>query len=807
MKRRIVLGRSVGLLLVFALAFVQSVSPALAMGLSPAPIAAMDDTTTGIEPDASRWGTWALASADELRPDAPPDAAATAAEMEELLALVAERDAEALALVKYWDAGAPGYRWLEMTSDAYRAFPLSLWPVRAHALVTVAMYDATIAAWDAKYAYNRPRPADFDPSFSPLIPTPDSPSYVSEYAAVAGAASTVLAYLFPDSAEMYAAAAEEAGRSRLLAGVEYPSDVAAGLALGRAVGERVVAIAQADGSDAKWDGTRPAGPGILTNENPVFPMSGTWRTWTLAANDQFRSPPPPAYDSAETQTELAELKAITRTVPIIARANAWNVYDSGYLVWFQTINTRLFEANLDRNPPQAALAYSAVAVASYDAMVACFDSKYAYWRIRPNQLDPTLTTIVPTPPHPSYPAAHSCSSSSVTAVMADLFPANAAAILAMGEEAGQSRIWAGIHFRSDIDAGTALGQSVGQGVLERVAEMKAGDRYAGIPRFGSKSWKIANAMTGGPYAIAKNALILDWPEGDAEPAVLRSGTNGWVCRPDLPATPTNDPRCLDQNWIRLFTTPLGAERDALDLLGFGYMLQHGDAADNHDISVYEPAPGTEWVLDGPHLMINSSGGFEEEYFVEPNPDTPYVMFPDSQFEHLMLPTPIDQVMPSVNPIWDAMSAAPLRVSAHAAVWNWPSEASAGAFEELRAGTNGWTCLADDPGTPTHDPMCVDANFMEFINAIVEGRDPVYVGVGIAYMLQGGSGASATDYTATAPPAGEDWMIDPPHVMVVVPWDLDPADYATDPASGGPWIMWEGSPYEHLMVPVNVMPSD
>ena len=318
---------------------------------------------------------------------------------------------------------------------------------------------------------------------------------------------------------------------------------------------------------------------------------------------------------------------------------------------------------------------------------------------------------------------------------------------------------------------------------------------------GSLDWKIANAMTGGPYAIAKDALILDWPEGDGEPAVLRAGSNGWVCRPDLPATPTNDPRCLDQNWIALFTTPLGAERDALDLLGFGYMLQHGDAADNHDISAYEPAPGVEWVLDGPHLMINTSAGFEEPYFVDPNPDTPYVMFPDSQFEHLMLPTPIDQVMPSPNPIWDAMSAAPLRVSANAAVWNWPSEASGGAFEELRAGTNGWTCLADDPGTPSHDPMCLDANWLELIYALMEGRDPVYTGVGLGYMLRGGSTASATDYTLMAPADGEEWMTDPPHVMVVVPWDLDPAHYSTDPASGGPWIMWEGSPYEHLMIPV------
>jgi hypothetical protein len=98
-------------------------------------------------------------------------------------------------------------------------------------------------------------------------------------------------------------------------------------------------------------------------------------------------------------------------------------------------------------------------------------------------------------------------------------------------------------------------------------------------------------------------------------------------------------------------------------------------------------------------------------------------------------------------------------------------------------------------------MCLDANWLEFIHAIMAGREPEYSAIGIGYMLQGGSGASASDPTLTAPPAGQDWMIDGPHFMVVAPWDLDPAVYSTDPMSGGPYIMYEGTPYEHLMVPV------
>ena len=108
------------------------------------------------------------------------------------------------------------------------------------ALLSVAIYDATLAAWDSKYAYNRPRPTAFDPSLTAALQNPQSPSYPSEHAVVAGAASTVLAYLFPDKADDFKTRAEEAVQVWVQAGVHYPSDVKAGLELGRAVGALVV---------------------------------------------------------------------------------------------------------------------------------------------------------------------------------------------------------------------------------------------------------------------------------------------------------------------------------------------------------------------------------------------------------------------------------------------------------------------------------------------------------------------------------------------------------------------------------------
>ena len=77
------------------------------------------------------------------------------------------------------------------------------------------------------------------------------------------------------------------------------------------------------------------------------------------------------------------------------------------LLWQAELSQKLFEYRLDTNPPRAARAYALVSIAGYDAAVACWDAKYAYWAPRPIQVDPTVTPLFTTPLHPSYPSAHS----------------------------------------------------------------------------------------------------------------------------------------------------------------------------------------------------------------------------------------------------------------------------------------------------------------------------------------------------------------------------------------------------------------
>lgn len=423
-----------------------------------------------IEPKAGAWKTWTIASGSALRPAAPPDRAASAAEIKQLQDLVSQRSATALEQIKFWDTGGPSYRWNEIAvNEALKNNLNANLASRALALVHVAAYDATIAAWDGKYAFNRVRPSEFDPSLKTAIPNPASPSYPSEYATVAGAASTVLAYLFPDDAKMFGDEAQEAGQSRLLAGVEYPSDVQAGFDLGRAVAAQVVGRAKSDGSDAKWTGSVPTEPGHWNGTNPIMPMAGTWKTWVLSSPNEFRPGPPPPYNSTEEAAELAQLKSVQRTPKMISDAFFWEYAAGGtrnYWFWNSQATREILANNLAADPPMEARAFALESIGLYDSMVACWDAKYTYWAIRPFQLDPTFKPLFTTPNHPSYPAAHACLSNGAATVLAYLFPGDADAFTALAQTAGESRIWAGIHFPSDVKAGLKLGDQVGQKVVE-----------------------------------------------------------------------------------------------------------------------------------------------------------------------------------------------------------------------------------------------------------------------------------------------------------------------------------------------------
>jgi len=130
-----------------------------------------------VEPQAGQWKTWIIASGSALRLPAPPNAADTATEILWVKACAAARTPAALAQIRFWEAGAPGYRWMQLAEQlaVSEGLPAPM-QTRALALTGAAIYDATVAAWDSKYAYKRQHPAGIDPSVTTVVTPAASPS-------------------------------------------------------------------------------------------------------------------------------------------------------------------------------------------------------------------------------------------------------------------------------------------------------------------------------------------------------------------------------------------------------------------------------------------------------------------------------------------------------------------------------------------------------------------------------------------------------------------------------------------------------
>jgi len=150
-------------------------------------------------------------------------------------------------------------------------------------------------------------------------------------------------------------------------------------------------------------------------------------------------------------------------------------------------------------------------------------------------------------------------------------------------------------------------------------------------------------------------------------------------------------------------------------------------------------------------------------------------------------------------ISSAMSAAPPTVGKSATIVAMGAD---GTMRTLREGTNGFTCMPDNPATPGPDPMCMDKNGLDWAMAWVSQTEPAAGRVGFMYMLAGGTDASNTDPYATKPAAGNHWIETGPHVMIVGAdasfYDLYPK--SVDPDTSQPYVMWADTPYVHLMAP-------
>jgi membrane-associated phospholipid phosphatase len=426
-----------------------------------------------VEPGAGNWKTWVLSSGSEIAVAPPPGESATEHEIELLKGLASQRTPAALDHVNFWNAGAPSHRWVKETVERVSSVTGGLTGAR-----NIAQVDSDLRT---------------------VIPNPRSPSYPSEYATVASAAATVLSSVLPSPFNALSSLVDEAVHSRLVAGVEFPSDVEAGLLLGQQVGKAVLQRrAAVDNFNEPWDGILKTGPGTwypAPGTTPIGAMARDWLTWVVKPSSRFRPVDPPVYLSDEFNADFAEVRDFDRRLNganFDRNAKALNAQtpDGVVRIFYSIASQHIVEDRHDDNPPRAARPYALMSIAWHDAMVTCFEAKYHWWRIRPFQVqliaDPThpLQTLFPTPNHPAYPSAHGVGSGAIAAVMAHLFPRDAASITDRADTNGISRLWAGIHYRTDIVSGLKLGRQVAAAVIEAAAGDGSGDTVETPPQQG-----------------------------------------------------------------------------------------------------------------------------------------------------------------------------------------------------------------------------------------------------------------------------------------------------------------------------------
>jgi membrane-associated phospholipid phosphatase len=430
-------------------------------------LAALSFITTHLqaqtEPAAGNWKTWFITSGKDYRLTAPPS---YKNEIAAVLSQQQKSDVAGIRQIQYWNAGAPGYRWHEMMSKIW-VVDTGRYGALANMLLGTAIYDATIAAWNTKYEYKRPRPFAADKRIKCLVPKPESPSYPCEYSVAAGMAVTIISRFYPALTDSVNRMAQEMMSSRITAGVAFPSDTRAGFDLGKRIAEKEIEYTKDFVSKEVWDGKTPEGPDYWRGKFAMLPMAGKNTTAVLTSSSQFRPGPPP--DFAKEMEELKKFKSTFRSL-----SNAF--YWANQNFWSEYLNKKIFENNLHLNPPQAARLYAITAVGLHDGFISCWDAKYTYWGIRPNQYDTTYRPpVLGTPPFPGYPSGHAAIGGVMCELFSYFFPEDKNFFLQKAKEGAESRFQAGIHFRTDNEVGLDMGRKVGAYIIQKLKEKGDGN--------------------------------------------------------------------------------------------------------------------------------------------------------------------------------------------------------------------------------------------------------------------------------------------------------------------------------------------
>jgi hypothetical protein len=464
---------------------------------------------SSLEPTAGSWRMILLTGPSQIAVAAPTPVASAAytAELDAIKASQANLTDAQRQAIAYWSGGGV-MRWNQILRELVArynlppapkdeggypvpdaenpfgdpAFPFAnpVYAARAYSYVSAAQYDALKSAWYWKFQYNRLSPARNDNTVSALMPVTDLPSYPSEEAVISGVTVEMLKSLFPAAVEEVTLKAAEQRNAALWSGKATASDLAAGLALGKSVAAVFLARAGADGmrtaggSAVLWkalaDSATARGEVAWISRDiparpPMLPLFGQVRAWNMTPADIVaeRPPPPPSTSSQQMKDETAEVKRTVEhlTNAQLAIAQKWNDGAGTYSPpghWNDVALEYVRDAKMSE--VRAARVFALLNMAMHDAGVGCWEAKYHYFNPRPSQLDPTIKTQIGMPNFPSYTSGHSTFSAAGAAILSYLFPGGTTSFAAMRDEAGISRLYGGIHYPSDIEAGKLHGARI-----------------------------------------------------------------------------------------------------------------------------------------------------------------------------------------------------------------------------------------------------------------------------------------------------------------------------------------------------------
>jgi membrane-associated phospholipid phosphatase len=436
------------------------------------------------------------------------------AQVNEIKTWQAELTSEEKDIVKYWSAGAV-LRWNEIMRElvakhnlppyqnadgtyplpsannplAYPQFPFANPPYasRAYAYVSAAQYDALVAAYHYKKLYNRAAPYIVDATVNALIPKSTLPSYPSEDATIAGAAAEMLKLLFPGDQDFIQQKVEEHRRARIIAGANVRSDIEAGEALGKAVAQKFVTRARGDragaaaGNAAMW--TQLENDCIARGETPWYSLELPKRPPMLMAYGKvkaflfdsltaisLRPGSPPLVKSPKMAEETREVLDFVNN-PTRERIRIIHFWADGVGTYTPAGHWNAIAAEdfIAKNFSEVRWArnMALLNMAMMDAGVVCWDTKMFYFNPRPTQLDPGIKTLTGLPNFPSYISGHSTFSSAAATILGHIIPDKAAKYTDMAREASLSRMYGGIHYRSDCETGLVVGKNIGTYAVQR----------------------------------------------------------------------------------------------------------------------------------------------------------------------------------------------------------------------------------------------------------------------------------------------------------------------------------------------------